>query len=119
MKCRQVIGGGRDFSLRGLQHLLVTLIDEFGNLTSDQISRVGENLHSAVGSTLYRRRGVVLLEKHAAVGARGFEHVETVVAEPTHCIFETLNFDFLCHSLCIQPAEAASRGGIKLPAFTS
>ena len=97
MKRLEVIGRSRDLSLRRLQELLVSLINELGDLAADQEPGISEDLHAAVGRRFDRRGTIVLLYKHAVLYARRFQDVEAVIFQPGYGVFISAGCDLLSH----------------------
>ena len=92
-----MIGRRRHFGLRRFQKLLVAAIDELRNFAADQVSRVRENLRSAVIRLLDRRRAVVLLQEDAGLRARSFNQVKAMILQPGYRVFVGSLFDFRCN----------------------
>ena len=92
-----MIGSCSDFGLRGLEDLLITAVDELGDLTADQVAGVGENLHAIIPVLLDRSRHVVLLQEDAPLRARRLDQVKAVVAQPLHCVFKSPLLNVSCH----------------------
>src|SRR5262249_59131663 len=88
-----------DFGLGGLQKLLVTAVDQLGNLSADQISGAGEDLDVAVRIFLDSCRNVVLLQEEPALGTGLLEELESLISEQGYGVIEAASFSVLsfCH----------------------
>ena len=101
-----MVGGGRHFGLGGLQKLLVAPVDQLGNFAADQVSGIGEDLHAVVAVFLDGGGDVVFLEEHAALRARSFDQVKTVLAQPADRVFVSSLLYFGCHSFWVSNPSA-------------
>src|SRR5439155_14445211 len=87
-----------NFSLGRFQKLLVAAIDQLGNLATDQISGVSENLHAIVPVFLDGGGNVIFSQKNAPLHSRRFDQVESVIAQPAQRVFITSLLYLGCHS---------------------
>src|ERR1035437_788214 len=78
----EVISRGRMLGLRSLQDLLIAMIDEFRDLATHEISRIGEYLDATIFGAFDCGRAGVLLQKYTIICARSFQYVESVTAKP-------------------------------------
>jgi len=74
----KVIGGSGNLGLRRLKKLLVTLVDQLRDLTTDEVAGVGEYLDAVTGA-FNRRRNVLLLQEGTTLCAGRFQQVKAVV----------------------------------------
>src|SRR6266700_2649711 len=93
----EMIGGCRDFGLGGLEKLLVSLIDQTGNLRADQETRLGKETHTAIIGLLDGRGTIQLLQEDAVLSSRSVQNVKAVVAKPIDGFFICALLRFLRH----------------------
>src|ERR1700751_3318600 len=104
-----MICGRWDLGLRGLQELLIALVDQLRDLAADQVAGVGEDLRAFAVVLLDRCRNAVFLYKDPPSGTRSFQYIESMLPEPTHCVFVRFLFKLSCHCLESIPSKHLER----------
>src|SRR5262249_27471997 len=106
--------GGRHLALGGHEELLISAIDELGDLALDKVSGTREHFHAAVIAHLDGGRTTVLLEEHALLRTRSFQDLKAVLAQPFDCIFEGSVLDLSPHH-CLLSSGLPRRDAIARP----
>src|SRR5437588_7213 len=93
----EVVGRGGKLGFGGLKKLLITLIDQTGNLTADQNAGLGKETHPSIPSFFNSGGAVELLQEHAVLRAGSFQDVKSVLAKPIHGFFIGSFLSFFSH----------------------
>src|SRR6266536_185848 len=92
-----MVSCGCNFGFRSLQHLLIAAVNELGNFSADEVSRIGKYLDAIVAILLDRCRDIVLFQEHAPLHAGSFNQIKSMVAKPLHGVIKCSLFYFGCH----------------------
>ena len=99
----EVVGGGRDLQLAGLEELLVAAVEQAGDLAVEQPAGAGEDLDSAVGSGGDLGGAAVFPDLDGVRGSLctfvGRGNIESLTAEQGEDVVEAAGWCLLCHKL--------------------